>query len=199
MITTIIFDIGRVLITYDWTKFLEKDFHDAESVAILRDAFFGHGLWNELDRGVMPEDELVTQLAVYAPGREEQIRQFIHTIAAQFEQMPYSKQWIRDLKAGGYAVYFLSNYSHQAISANREVLDFVPLMDGGIFSCDVKLIKPDIAIYRLLIDRFALNPEECLFIDDMPVNVAGAIEAGMQGMVFDGDVSALRRVVFGEK
>ena len=194
MITTIIFDIGRVLITYDWTKFLEKDFHDAESVAILRDAFFGHGLWNELDRGVIPEEELIRQLAVYAPGRENQIREFIHTFAAQFEQMPYSKQWIRDLKERGFAVYFLSNYSHQAINANREVLDFIPLMDGGVFSCDVGLIKPEPEIYQLLCSKYGLKMEECVFIDDKQANTDAAKALGMQAITFRGYEEAVREL-----
>ena len=143
---------------------------------------------------MIPEEELIRQLAVYAPGREDQIRDFIHTFAAQFEQMPYSKQWIRDLKERGFAVYFLSNYSHQAINANREVLDFIPLMDGGVFSCDVGLIKPEPEIYQLLCSKYGLRMEECVFIDDKQANTDAAKALGMQAITFRGYEEAVREL-----
>jgi putative hydrolase of the HAD superfamily len=56
------------------------------------------------------------------------------------------------------------------------------LFDGGVFSGDVKLGKPDAAIYRLLADRHGLAPEQTLFIDDMPVNVTAAQALGWSGI-----------------
>ena len=57
-------------------------------------------------------------------------------------------------------------------------------MDGGIFSCEVELIKPDSAIYRTFVEKFGLWPEECLFVDDIPANVEGARSIGMRAEVF---------------
>ena len=184
MITTVIFDIGRVLVFYDWRKFLLEDLGDPEKVELLYDAFFGHGIWDEIDRDVLPEDELVRRFAVYAPGYEEYIRSFIRTFAVKFQQRPYAKDWIRRLKERGLKVYFLSNYSQQAINVNHEVLDFIPLMDGGVFSCHAKLIKPDPAIYRTICEKYGLIPAQCLFVDDKKVNTDAAEDFGMKGLVF---------------
>ncbi len=70
------------------------------------------------------------------------------------------------------------------MSSNREALDFVPHMDGGIFSCDVNVIKPAADIYLKLIEKYDLKPEECIFIDDHKDNIAMARKCGMKGIVF---------------
>ena len=79
---------------------------------------------------------------------------------------------------------FLSNYSYQAIEANRQVLDFIPLMDGGVFSCDVRMIKPEPGIYRYLTDKYGLEPQECVFHDDKKANAEAAEALGMRAIVF---------------
>lgn len=55
------------------------------------------------------------------------------------------------------------------------------------------MLKPQREIYQLLLDTYGLQAEECLFIDDSPLNVEGACCAGIRGIVFDGDLPRLRR------
>ena len=69
--------------------------------------------------------------------------------------------------------------------ANPSVLDFLPHMDGGVFSCYVNLIKPDPAIYRCLLEMYGLKAEECLFIDDREDNVVAARKLGIQAERFE--------------
>ena len=71
------------------------------------------------------------------------------------------------------------------MQANPDVLDFLPHMDGGVFSCYVQLIKPDPEIYRTLMDKYDLKAEECVFIDDREENVVAARELGMQAIRFE--------------
>ena len=97
----------------------------------------------------------------------------------------------RELKALGYPLYLLSN-------AGTNQKDYWPLIpgsecfDGRLISADVRLLKPEPEIYRLLYETFSLKPEECFFIDDAPGNIEGAFETGMPGFVFRGDVGKLR-------
>ena len=65
--------------------------------------------------------------------------------------------------------------------------------DGKLISCDVKIVKPCPRIYELFTDKFGLDPEECLFVDDATANVAAAIACGWQGIVFHGDAEELKR------
>ena len=66
------------------------------------------------------------------------------------------------------------------------MLDFLPLMDGGILSYQEKLIKPDPAIYQLLLARYGLKADECVFLDDTERNVVEAVRQGMAGILFRG-------------
>lgn len=59
------------------------------------------------------------------------------------ELFPYAMEWILDLKARGYHVYILSNYSENMLDQTKDKLKFLPLMDGVVFSYKIKKMKPD--------------------------------------------------------
>ena len=181
---TVVFDIGNVLITFSGMDFIRKRFGDEKGLQIAN-SLFGNRRWSELDRGVMTSEEVLQSFLDADPTvpEEDIIWSFEH-IYRTVSRCGYAIPWLRDVRKLGYRVLYLSNYSKLIMHARPEVLDFLPLMDGGIFSCDVKLIKPDLAIYRLLIDRFGLDPEECLFIDDQPDNCAAAEQVGINAYVF---------------
>ncbi|MBQ1534230.1 MAG: HAD-IA family hydrolase, partial [Erysipelotrichaceae bacterium] len=67
--------------------------------------------------------------------------------------------------------------------------------DGTVVSALERCIKPDPKIYEILLNRYRLNPEECLFIDDMEENILTAERLGMGIYLFDGNVERLRRFV----
>ena len=79
---------------------------------------------------------------------------------------------------------YLSNYSRYVMNLNPDVLDFLPLMDGGVFSCDVHLIKPDRRIYECIKEKYDLTPNECVFIDDIERNIDAAREFGFRAIQF---------------
>jgi putative hydrolase of the HAD superfamily len=62
---------------------------------------------------------------------------------------------------------------------NEDAMDFLSYMDGGLLSCDYNVIKPDPAFYQILIDKYDLVPSECVFLDDLEANLAGARELGI--------------------
>ena len=74
--------------------------------------------------------------------------------------------------------------------ANPRALDFLPYMDGGVFSCDEGVVKPDPRIYMIIIERFDLNPMECVFIDDSKANIMAAKALGMNVIHFEDYESA---------
>ena len=67
-------------------------------------------------------------------------------------------------------------------------------MDGGVFSCDVGLIKPEPEIYQLLCSKYGLKMEECVFIDDKQANTDAAKALGMQAITFRGYEEAVREL-----
>ena len=74
--------------------------------------------------------------------------------------------------------------SPEAFNAAGDVLACSKLADGELFSCDCHLVKPDIEIYRMLLDKYSLCASECVFLDDKQENVDGAEACGILGIVF---------------
>ena len=106
--------------------------------------------------------------------------------------MPGMAELVRELKQAGYHIYLLSNAS----LALREYFPRIPgseCFDKLMVSAEEKLLKPSHEIFERLYEKFGLTPGQCWFIDDSPQNVEGAIQTGMGGSVFYGDVKRLRR------
>ncbi|MBE6041172.1 MAG: HAD family hydrolase [Clostridiales bacterium] len=183
MIKNIIFDIGRVLIGFEWGEYIRSLFDDdtAEKVTA---AMWGTGYWKELDRATLTEEQILDLFYSAGPDLKDEILEAFNRVGECVKRREWAIPMIDDLKERGYRVLYLSNFSEHVMSANREALDFVSHMDGGIFSCDVKVIKPAADIYLKLIEKYDLKPEECIFIDDHYDNIAMAKKCGMKGIVF---------------
>lgn len=184
MITTVIFDVGNVLIDFDWEGFIHRMFPGREElIAELDVAVWGSGRWDRLDAGDDPEEVLASIIA-YSPTHEKELRKVFANVGQTLRKREATPSWLKSLKSRGYRLLYLSNYSHYVMNCNPDVLDFLPLMDGGIFSCDVKLIKPDRRIYEALAEKYSLNPSECVFIDDLERNVKAGRDFGFQAIQF---------------
>ena len=184
MINTVIFDIGNVLIDFDWDGFIHRMFPGREELISQLDlAVWGSGRWDRLDAGDPPE-EVLQSIIDFDPEHEQELRAVFANVGDTLRKRPATPLWLNDLKARGYKRLYLSNYSHYCMNLNPDVLDFLPMMDGGVFSCDVRLIKPDRRIYACLAEKYHLVPEECVFIDDLPKNVQGALDFGYHAILF---------------
>ncbi|MGN0181059.1 MAG: HAD family hydrolase [Candidatus Ornithomonoglobus sp.] len=184
MINTVIFDIGRVLVDFDWGEYIYNLF-DRKTAEIVKDAIFGGSFWNELDRGVLSRDEMLEGFNKKAPEYENEIRIAFDRVGDALALRDFTIPWIRELKARGLRVLYLSNYSHHVTQCNPKVLSFTDYMDGGIFSCNVKLIKPDRRIYERLIELYRLTPSECVFVDDSAANIDAAKELGINTVHYE--------------
>ena len=193
MIKTIIFDIGGVLVGYDWDAYLMKtNDNDRVKVDLLKDALFKRGLWAETDRGVWSEEKLLSEFVKVHPDVEKEIHAFWNTAGGALWQYEWTKDWLTDLKTRGYRLLFLSNWSAHMYEQAGDKLDFLSMMDGGIFSYRVNLIKPDAAIYEAIIEKYELNPSECIFLDDREENCKAAIECGLKAQQVIKNESAVK-------
>lgn len=184
MITTIIFDIGNVLADFSWREHYESFGYDDEMVERLAKATVKNPVWNEYDRGVMTEEEIVHAFVEEEPEIAQDIRRVLKDLGAMVRRNDYAIPWIQELKGKGYRVLYLSNFSEKAETDCAHALNFIPYMDGGILSYREKVIKPMPEIYQLLIDRYNLVPEECVFMDDTEVNLTGAKKFGIHTIHF---------------
>ena len=184
MINTVIFDIGGVLVRLDWEGFVRRLFPGRDELIseLLETVWYG-GRWDRLDAGDDPEEVLASMIA-YSPKYEAEIRKIFANVGDTLIKRPETPKWIHDVKSRGYRALYLSNYSHYVMECNPGVLDFLPLLDGGIFSCDIRAIKPERKIYAALAEKYNLVPSECVFIDDVAKNVEGARNFGYHAIQF---------------
>ena len=194
MIKNVIFDMGQVLIRFDPHEISRRaGVADADKPLFLREVF-QNVEWVALDRGTMTEEECILSILPRLPQR-------LHGALAEVVRgwwkkpllpIPGMAELIRELKGLGFGIYLLSNAPRNLHSYFSRIPG-CEYFDGKIVSADWKLLKPQHEIYETLFAQFSLCPAECLFIDDMPLNVDGAICTGMEGIVFTGDVPRLRR------
>jgi 2-haloacid dehalogenase len=180
----IVFDIGKVLIHYDPDLPFSRLIPDAEE----RKWFFDNvctGAWNvEQDRGRTWEEAEALLIAEH-PDHEENIRNFRR---CWHEMVPHayddSVAIMEGLIDTGRDVTMLTNFASDTYREARERFPFLDRPRGVTVSGDVRLIKPDPAIYRHHAASFDLDPAASLFIDDSPKNVEGAKSAGWQAVHF---------------
>ncbi len=185
----IVFDIGKVLLHYDPNIPYRRLIPDDTRRRWFFDNVCTHD-WNiEQDRGRSwreAEDLLIARF----PDEEANIRAFRRT---WHEMVPHSYDdtvaIMLDLIGQGRDVTMLTNFAGDTFAEARRRWDFLDRPRGVTVSAEVGLIKPDRAIYDRHAATFGLDPAATLFIDDAPVNVAGAIAAGWQAVLFKGAAS----------
>ena len=212
MIKNIVFDMGGVLIHFKPAALLAHfDISPADRDLMLKEAF-GSVAWIQLDRGTISAGEALEAMQANLPERlhpvaEELVNlvriQFIVSVIVYFSAvngwwklelrpMKGMEQLLGELKELGYGIYLLSN----ATVRQPEYFPLIPgsqYFDGQIISAQWKLLKPQHEIYETLLREYGLRAEECFFVDDLNINIEGALCAGMSGTVFDGDAARLRR------
>lgn len=194
MITTIIFDIGNVLADFTWKEHYERFGYDGAMVERIAKATVGNPAWNEYDRGAMKLEDVIQTFINADPEIEQDIRKVLNNVKTMVRRNDYAIPWIQELKSKGYRTLYLSNFSEKAETECAYALDFIPYLDGGILSYQVKVIKPMPEIYELLIKRYHLVPEECVFLDDTRANLDGADKFGIHTILFSNQAQAIEEL-----
>ncbi len=194
MITTIIFDIGNVLADFTWREHYEKFGYDDAMIERIADATVRSPIWNENDRGVWSDEQLLQAMIDNDPEIEKDIRRVLDNVDTIVVHNDYAIPWIMALKEKGYRTLYLSNFSRKARVECAQALDFLPYLDGGILSYQEKVIKPMPEIYELLIERYQLVPEECVFLDDTLVNLEAARKFGIHTIQFKNQAQAIEEL-----
>ena len=188
MIRNIIFDIGNVLASFRWKElFIDLGFTGEKFERIAAATVLHPTMWNEFDRSLMSDEEIIAKCIERAPEYEQEIRLIFTRTELLVEEYTYSHDWIKSLKEQGYRVYLLSNYGRTSFEAARDHgrLSFLPLVDGGVISYEVQSVKPEPDIYTALLERYNLKADECVFLDDRADNIAAAEALGFHGIVVE--------------
>lgn len=178
-INTVIFDIGKVLVEFDWKKYLQRfNFPESINKEIGR-IVFESPLWKERDRGLKTEKEYIEEFILEAPHLEKEIRKVFEQIVEVVEPYDFSGQWVKNIKEQGKKIYLLSNYSKDNFEHDIQKFEFYPYIDGEIISYREKHVKPEKEIYEALIEKYNIDPTEAVFLDDLQENLDGAAKFGI--------------------
>lgn len=176
----IVFDLGGVLFARDKHKCSPEfiDFFRFIRTDPMPD------FWVEYDRGTLTLDQVVDALCALHGCTPEVARAYLREAIDRQEPVRATERLVGELKRAGYHLYVLSNMSREFIDFLRRA-DVYALFDGEVVSCEEGTVKPEPRIYRILLDRYGLDPAQTLFIDDRAANIAAAREAGIDGFLFD--------------
>ncbi len=176
----VIFDLGNVLLDYSPRRFLGEigihpEVHDRIAAVLFEDA----ATWTELDRGTITNAELIEIAAGKEPLLRNEIKKYVREWPYFFNAIPENIAALYRIKEAGAKVYVLSNFAIEVFKIEQKRNSFLADFDGLIISSEHHLIKPQPEIYRLLIEKFQLNPERSVFIDDIEENANAALRAGL--------------------
>ncbi len=194
MIRTIIFDIGNVLTDFRWKEFFAEQGLTGVIFDRICRATVESPDWCEYDRGLLTDEEVLERFVQNDPGIEQELRKSLQNVKGMVTLRDYAVPWVQELKAKGYQVLYLSNFSHKVEMECSDSLAFLPYMDGGILSDRDHLIKPQPEIYALLLERFHLVPEECVFLDDTAKNLDAAEKFGIHTILYTDRECALEEL-----
>lgn len=194
MIKNFIFDMGEVLFHFRPKEFVARYNLNEDDANLLRHKIFEEEYWTMLDWGYTTEEELIQHVCKEVPERLHQtVRDLILRWDDPIIPIEGMADLVKDLKDRGYGIYLLSN----AGPRHKEYFSKIPgseYFDGIVVSSYEKLIKPDMEIFKLTLNRFGLKADECFFIDDNQANVCGARLVGIDGFVFTG-IEDLKKVL----
>ena len=169
-----LFDLGGVFFDWDPNHFYKNVFENIEE----REFFLAevcNDQWNVQQDAGRSIAEAELELIPKFPHYEKEIKMYYKNhrkmIRGVFEE---SIDILKKLKDKNYECYVLSNWSAETFAGMTDDYPFLKLFDGLLISGEDKLMKPDSAIYELAINRFNLNPNETIFIDDKLENIQAA-------------------------
>jgi putative hydrolase of the HAD superfamily len=185
MIRTVISDLGRVVLWFDNNFFLRKlaDL-SGRSAAELKAAVHNDlGLIRRFDGGAVTPEDFRVRISEIA-GVDVPYAEFYEIYNDIFTPVPPVLDVLTRVKAAGYKVLLLSNTDPERFGFIRRRFPEILFFDGYVLSYELKLLKPDPAIYLAAARLAGSEPAECVFIDDMEENVKGAVETGLHGILY---------------
>lgn len=183
MIKNIIFDLGNVILKGTPSVILENLKLEDELYNDVKENFFND--WLKLDLGLISVDDFFYQCNFKSIISNELKERLIN----YYKYRPFNDDVLNvlyDLKNKKYNIYLLSNNNKETANYLR-TLDFYQYIDGDVYSCDYNIVKPNIEIYKILLNKYNLIPQECIFIDDDQNNIEIATKLGFNTIKYNLD------------
>lgn len=179
------FDLGGVVVRWDPDAIIAGVFSDSGIRSRVKADVFSHPDWLELDRGTLGREEAIERAARRTGVALDELRRLVHAVPPSLTVFPDTVDLLYRLKREGYPLYCLSNMHFASIEYLESEHTFWEVFDGRVISCRLKLCKPERAIYEHLLQTYALDARETVFIDDVQKNLDAAAELGIKTLRFE--------------
>ncbi len=190
----VIFDLGNVILKWAPDHIVSSvDIPQAQQLELKRQ-LFEHQDWLDLDCGLVTEPEIVAKVCSRTSLSPAVLHHALWVAKESLMPLPGSLELLRDVHNAGLPTYCLSNMSVETYQHLRQKLDFFECFKGIVISGMEKHIKPEAAIFELILERYQLKPAETFFIDDSAANVAMARELGIAAHLFKGSDVCYSRI-----
>lgn len=180
----IIFDFGDVLVEWKFQNLYRKVFSNDTEIELFLEKTELRQMNRRFDAGY-PFEKGIAELSAAHPEYARELGWF--NTRWNEARGPLNEPviaLIRKLKAHGYTLYGLSNWSREKFDTVKDELVFLPLLEDYLISGDAGVTKPDERIYRMLLKRIGRPAGECIFIDDAEENVFAAEELGIRTILY---------------
>lgn len=196
MIVNIIFDIGGVLFEYSPKTYLDKLNIEEEKRKDLNGVIFHNQKWRDCLNGFITNDELIKYLSNENPKYKDEIKEILSSNNLKYMLPPKSDmiEFYKRLKQEGYKIYLCSNITEDTYNYIKDNFEIIQISDGGVFSCFEHISKPNVGIYNKLIEKYNLNIQESIFIDDIKRNIINADEIGFKTILFN-DIEQIKDIL----
>ncbi len=185
-VTAVVFDLGNVLIRWDPHPAVAAELGAAEATRFLSEFDF-HAYNHLLDQGRRIADAEAA-LGEQQPEWLPYVVAYRRNFGLSLSELAVNVRLLRDLAASGVPLFALTNWSDELFPQALERFDFLGLFEDLVVSGAEGVAKPDPAIFEVLRRRVGRPLQECVFVDDSPVNVAAATDAGLDAIRYDGQV-----------
>lgn len=177
----VIFDLGGVLFHWNPQEILrllkQEDPHFPENIPeiTLTQA------WIDFDAGILKLTETIEILS--KTFQKKHIEKFVELSLEKLTPIEKGVHLLQSVQSKGLPTFVLSNISEEFLKRLQPAHPFLNSFSGSVFSYEIQTVKPHAKIYRTLLDKYHLDPEECLFIDDSPLNVQAAKDMGIDAIL----------------
>lgn len=187
MIRNIIFDIGGVLLDYNPKTYLDKLNIEDSKRKELNDIIFHDQKWKDCLNGFITNSELIEYLVKENLKYKNEIEQILIKDNLKYMLPPKQEmiEYYKSLKQKEYKIYLCSNITKDTYDYIKDNFEIIQIADGGVFSCFENISKPSVEIYYKLIEKYNLNMEESILIDDTKRNIISSNDIGLKGILFN--------------
>lgn len=194
MIKNIIFDLGNVLISFRPSEYFDKNNYPENIKSKILADIFASKEWFMLDEGEITTQEAINSIAQKSSLNKEEIAHIFNLRTDIIFPIDSNVKLLPELKKRGFRLYYLSNFPLDIFDEVKNGYFFFRYFEGGLISAEAKSSKPKIRIYEILLEKYLLKAKECLFIDDIEINVKTAESLGMKGIFTAGSPEISREI-----